>query len=274
MDTAVALLILMLAPATGPQPTSPLISRTLIGLLPQGDLLVLEERRDGEAILRQMSHDGARTELLERNRPPSLSDWLHARSRALGVRPLPPLLKHGDRWRVHEIDLVLVEDAALGDRRFVTLKAHRGERAIPIWRMPALSHVEVGPLYLVPNTPTLLVAYAQSDRRGFDSIDLSLVRAALLNLEALAQYRQGERARAERLLEEAVEIAPNAGDAIYNLACLHARMDQLDRAKAELQIALGIDRVRYRLLAVDDPDLDPLREDPEVRRWLGQKDVD
>jgi tetratricopeptide (TPR) repeat protein len=270
---ATAALILMTL-ASSPHPAPPLVSATLVGFLPQGDVLVLETKRGGEAILRRMSHDGARTELLERERPASLSSWLERRTDALGVRAPTPLPRERDRWRIHELELVLIEEAPLGGRRFVELEARRGHRAITVWRMPVLDEARVGPLYLVPNTATLLITYAQGRRRGLDRIDVSLARAALLNLEAIDHFRAGERARAAALLEEAISIAPHAGDAAYNLACLHSRMGQLQRAKGELQIALGIDRVRFRLLARDDPDLEPLLADPEVRRWLGLEDVD
>jgi hypothetical protein len=269
---ATAALILMTL-ASGPH-LAGVRSATFVGFLPQGDLLVLEEQSAGEAILRRMSHDGARTELLERARPPSLSRWLQGRRDALGVRAPTPLVRQDDRWRIHELELALIEEAPLGGRRFVSIEARRGDRTLTIWRMPAIDEVSVGPLFPIPNTPSLLIAYAQQQRRGLETIDVSLVRAALLNLEAIDHFRAGETALAARLLEEAMEIAPHAGDAAYNLACLHSRTGQLPRAKGELQIALGIDRVRFRLLALDDPDLEPLREDPEVRRWLGLEEQD
>ncbi len=144
-------------------------------------------------------------------------------------------------------------------------------QSIVIWRMPALATVQVGPLYLVPNTSTLVVSYAQSERSGLQLIDLARTRADLMNLEALERVRRGELEAAVEILERAVAVSPSSGDAFYNLACLHARMGQIARAKGELQIALGIDWTRYRALAVEDDDLEALRRDPEVRRWIGSR---
>jgi hypothetical protein len=273
MRTA-ALILMLLSPAAGPRPTPPLLSATLVGFLPNGDLLVLEARGGGEALLLRVSHDGSRSALVERDRPPSLASWVEQRRDALGARAPTPLAKERDRWRTHGMDLFSIREAPLGGRRFVELKAQLAEHEITVWRMPSLSEVDVGPLHVAPNSSTLVVTYAQSGRRGIDTIDLSSVRAALLNLRALALFRRGDHDGAAALLEEAITVAPHAGDAVYNLACLHARMGQLARAKTELSIALGIDRVRFRLLALDDPDLEPLREDREVRSWLGLKDPD
>jgi hypothetical protein len=254
--------------------TAVLLSATLVGFLPQGDLLVLETKSGGEAILRRMSHDGAKSSIVARERPASLSDWVERRRAALGVRSPTPIAKRGDRWQAHGLELALIEPAPLGDRRFVELEAKRGERAIRVWRMPALARVEVGPLYLVPGTGTLIVSYVQKDRRGLETIDLASVLATLLNLEALAVYRAGDRSRAVEILEEAAAASPKSADAVYNLACLHALMGQTVRAKGELSIALSIDRVRVRQLARNDADLESVREDPEVRRWLGLEEQD
>jgi tetratricopeptide (TPR) repeat protein len=249
---------------------APLLSATLVGFLPQGHFLVLEARSDGEALLRRVSHDGATSAVLERIRSPRGRAWVEQRAHALGVRAPEALPRaDGDRWHVEEMTLVLVREAPLGGRRTVKLEAQRGERALEIFRMPELGRVEIDALYPVPGTRSLVVAYQQNGRRGIEAVDLSRALAALLNLEALVHYRAGAYQPAAELWERAIATAPGEGNAIYNLACLHARLGQLHRAKSELAIALGLDRVRYRALASDDADLAPLRADPEVRAWLG-----
>ena len=50
---------------------------------------------------------------------------------------------------------------------------------------------------------------------------------------------------------------PNSAILHFNLACYEAQLGNLARAKAYLTRAVALDN-KYRLLAVDDPDLSPL----------------
>src|SRR5688500_15299348 len=114
LDARVALMrtaaLILMTLASVPHPT-PLVSATLVGFLPQGDLLVLEKRSGGEEILRRLSHDGARSERIE------------GPKEALGVRAPTPLRQDRDRWRIRDLELVLIEEAPLGGRRSVELQA-------------------------------------------------------------------------------------------------------------------------------------------------------
>jgi tetratricopeptide (TPR) repeat protein len=255
-------------------PTGVLLSAVLVGFLPQGGLLVLETRSDGEAILRTVAHDLGRSTIVARDRPSSVAEWILIQRRALGASPPTPLAKQRDRWQADEIELLQIEEAPLGGRRHVEIVARRGDRKISVWRMPALARVEVGPIYRVPGTDTIVVSYAQKGRAGLDTIDLRSLRTTFSSLDATAAYHAGELERAAAIWEEAARMSPAAGDVFYNLACVHARMGQTERAKGELSIALDIDRTRYRALARDDDDLESLREDPEVRRWLRLEEED
>ena len=81
-----------------------------------------------------------------------------------------------------------------------------------------------------------------------------------------------------RLLEIAAGLAPSYGNTVYNQACVHARLGDLVRAKDELLLALSMERLRFAKLAVEDPDLAPLRQSPElwneIRPSLGSRAED
>jgi hypothetical protein len=79
---------------------------------------------------------------------------------------------------------------------------------------------------------------------------------------------RGENAAAVAELEKALASGPPPFRRIailYNLACAHARLGQLDRAFARLQESLAAGFSDRQLLDTD-PDLSPLRADP---RWPG-----
>ena len=55
----------------------------------------------------------------------------------------------------------------------------------------------------------------------------------------------------------AADLHPTDGTIQFNLACYEAQVGSLDRAKAHLKRATEID-AKFRLMALDDPDLEPL----------------
>ena len=63
---------------------------------------------------------------------------------------------------------------------------------------------------------------------------------------------------AHKILTRAAESHPNEGTIQFNLACYEAQMGNLHRAKAHLTAATG-NHVRFSFMALDDPDLEPLR---------------
>jgi tetratricopeptide (TPR) repeat protein len=64
---------------------------------------------------------------------------------------------------------------------------------------------------------------------------------------------------AHTILERAAGLHPNDGTIKFNLACYETQMGNLDRAKAHLKRATKLD-AKFRLMALDDPDLEPLWE--------------
>jgi tetratricopeptide (TPR) repeat protein len=62
---------------------------------------------------------------------------------------------------------------------------------------------------------------------------------------------------AHAILTRAADLHPTDPTIQFNLACYEAQMGNLDRAKAHLKRATEID-AKFRLTALDDPDLEPL----------------
>ena len=62
---------------------------------------------------------------------------------------------------------------------------------------------------------------------------------------------------AHAILTRAAGLHPTDATIQFNLACYEAQMGSLDRAKAHLKRATEID-AKFRLMALDDPDLEPL----------------
>ncbi len=70
--------------------------------------------------------------------------------------------------------------------------------------------------------------------------------------------RRGESIhKAHGILSHAADVHPNHGLIQFNLACYEAQIGKLAQAKANLKRATQIDG-RFRLMALDDPDLEPL----------------
>jgi tetratricopeptide (TPR) repeat protein len=59
------------------------------------------------------------------------------------------------------------------------------------------------------------------------------------------------------ILTRAAELHPDHGMIQFNLARYEVQIGNLDRAKTHLKCATGINS-KFRLMALDDPDLEPL----------------
>ena len=73
--------------------------------------------------------------------------------------------------------------------------------------------------------------------------------------------RLGQMDRAIRALEEALEIEPGEALIHYNLACYWSLAGGAQRAIHYLAAAFDIDS-NYRDMVEDEPDFDPIRDDP------------
>lgn len=154
-----------------------------------------------------------------------------------------------------ELDLSFHADAALGERRFMEIRAHADRGSIVLARVPIRGEARVVQLARSPDARFVIVELSMHAMNTVLVFDVEETAAALYNALALEAHASGDRARAIALLERAVASNPRAADAIYNLACLHALAGDVDRAADELAIALQLDPARYRRLANKDPDL-------------------
>jgi tetratricopeptide (TPR) repeat protein len=66
-------------------------------------------------------------------------------------------------------------------------------------------------------------------------------------------------AAAEVILTAALQKFPGNGTLHFNLACYHAQLGNLDKARLYLQGAIAIEE-NFRTMALTDPDLRPLRD--------------
>lgn len=87
----------------------------------------------------------------------------------------------------------------------------------------------------------------------------------------IAYMEQGFYEEAERSLKSAAELGPSEVLPHYHLAALYASWDRIDEALRALTTAVSIDPSRTRDWARGDRLFDPLREDPEFVRILGEQ---
>ncbi len=76
---------------------------------------------------------------------------------------------------------------------------------------------------------------------------------------AYAECRCESLQAAYAILKRAEGLHPNDTMIQFNLACYEAQLGNLDQAKAHLKRATRIEP-KFRLMALDDPDLEPLWE--------------
>jgi tetratricopeptide (TPR) repeat protein len=69
--------------------------------------------------------------------------------------------------------------------------------------------------------------------------------------------------------DKAIELKPDDFIACYNRACIHAKQGAINLACADLIEAFRLNPEESRKLAIADPDLEPLREDPRFEKLLG-----
>jgi len=69
--------------------------------------------------------------------------------------------------------------------------------------------------------------------------------------------------------EQLVELAPDFGKGYYNVGCMHALLGNHKQAVDFVTKAIALEPT-YRKLARRDPDLESVRDDPELARVLGE----
>lgn len=70
------------------------------------------------------------------------------------------------------------------------------------------------------------------------------------------------------VLDDALDVAPDQGIIHYNLACYWSLAHETDRALQFLLQSFEIEP-NFRDLVADEPDFDPIREDPDFRDLTG-----
>jgi serine/threonine protein kinase/Tfp pilus assembly protein PilF len=112
----------------------------------------------------------------------------------------------------------------------------------------------------------------ESYRKAFQAVEKRLelhpddVRA--ITMGAVALCRLGEKEKGLEWAERAIEIDPSDGGVCYNVACLFSLEGEVDRAIECLLEAVKVG-FAHRDWVDNDPDLDPLRNDPRFKalRW-------
>jgi hypothetical protein len=66
-----------------------------------------------------------------------------------------------------------------------------------------------------------------------------------------------------------VERSPDLWQAHYNRACFESVAGDADEAFASLRRAVELERDEVRRVAPDDPDFDPIRNDPRYTEVIG-----
>jgi quercetin dioxygenase-like cupin family protein len=83
-----------------------------------------------------------------------------------------------------------------------------------------------------------------------------------------AYRREGDLERARSIMRELTEREPNVWQAHYNRACFESVAGDADAAFDSLRRAVELNRDEVRRLAPDDPDFDPIREDPRYEEVI------
>ncbi|MBK6690517.1 MAG: hypothetical protein IPG45_38975 [Deltaproteobacteria bacterium] len=236
---------------------APLVRVELMGFTTDGGWAALETHTDGHGQLRLHRTDGTsavwaagpEAELLAKA---ARSGWTRTAPRQPGQR-LPDGL------------VVEVRPAGgLGRPARTTVEVMRDGDRVLLAELPSEGAIEAGELWLAPDQRSAILELRYDGRPNLLALDLNVAKAKLLVIGALRLARDGAIEEAAARLELAVEAAPGLGEPYYDLACLHALLGDLDRAAAELRLALAIDAGRFGRLAKKDPDLDGLRAEPEL----------
>jgi hypothetical protein len=82
-------------------------------------------------------------------------------------------------------------------------------------------------------------------------------------------YDQGNHAELSARLEEAIHANPQYPMLVFNLACSESLSGRTADAIDHLRRAVGASE-KFRALAREDPDFDPIREDPSFKALIGR----
>jgi len=97
------------------------------------------------------------------------------------------------------------------------------------------------------------------------------VRGWEANAEIWPLYEAGDYDGAAALLQSALERDPDDQGMLYNLACMEALAGRTDDAVQHLTAALKDAPERYLEMALNDSDLESIRDDPRVAELLSPR---
>lgn len=229
----------------------------LLGFTSDGGWAALEAHTDGHGQLRLHHPDG--TSSVGAVGPEAELLAKAARSGLTKTPPRRPGQRLPEGWVVE-----VTPGGGLGRPSRTTVEVVRDGDRVVLAELPSEGAIEAGELWLAPDHRSAILELRYDGRPNLLALDLTVARAKLLVVGALRLARDGAIEEASARLELAVEAAPGLGEPYYDLACLHALLGDLDRAAAELRLALAIDAGRFGRLAKKDPDLDGLRAEPEL----------
>jgi hypothetical protein len=234
-------------------------SRSLIGFDERGAMILLDRTARPPSIRAFELPSGPETLLFEVGDSSARS---HTLSEEYGWRKL-------EAWSDREMSLIFKSEAALGDRRKLLVLAARRGLAVRIAEIPIDEETAVEAIVRAPDERYAILRLVSKHRERVHVVDLKAARAAIENRRALDAYERGELGAAAALLEGAVAADPRSGEAIYNLACMHALLGDVERAADELAIAVAISPEIYRRIAKTDPDLAAVRNLDRMQKVLG-----
>lgn len=229
----------------------------LMGFTSDGGWAALETHAAGHGQLRLHRKDGTTT--LWATGPEAELLAKAARAGLTRTAPRQPGQRLADGLVVE-----VTRAGGLGRPVRTTVEVVRDGDRVLLAELPSEGNVEAGELWLAPDQRSAILELRYDGRPNLLALDLTVAKAKLLVVGALRLARDGAIEEAAARLELAVEVAPGLGEPYYDLACLHALLGDLDRAAAELRLALSIDAGRFGRLAKKDPDLDGLRAEPEL----------
>jgi len=119
---------------------------------------------------------------------------------------------------------------------------------------------------LVPDGPARVVRRTMAVPQAKER-----VKGLLRDYFKLAKSQSRESIAPEFLtcFEQLATLAPDFGQAHYNVGCMHALLGNRQQAVAAVTKALSLNP-EYRKIARRDPDLESVRDDPEIVRVLGE----
>lgn len=272
IQTVLALTLMSCAPSVRPGRThfdqGRVVSATMLGTRGEGHIVWLEHLAPAGGVIRHLSLQDRRARTLARTSKVVTDGWIAQARSAYGWSDALPLRSVEGRFEIDGALLIQIEAPAAFDLSPThTILGRQADSEVPLGEIAASRKAKIGPLYLVGTHAIIAVRDTRS--ASLEIVDLDEARVALDNVEAIRALRAGDTDRAAELLERAIRLDPSSGESIYNLACVHAVTGDLDRAEAELAIALALENRRFTALARKDPDLALLRERPSVRARIG-----